>query len=269
MKDNSFSPRFESYRLHYRENNLLGKSRIGRRRMLKGTVALGLAGIGLFAGPSIGKFLHLPTGGVAHAEIPYDGAAAASWADQYAITDGTDYSTQTQGGDLESNGDDCTNFVSNAMLHGGFPMDEQWYSITDSSGNWQYGSDNDHPWTVAPDLLDYLLGMNLAVVINTFTGPQRGSNPTNGLAQGDLVFFSWKNDGNYTHVVIQTVGVVDNSGNEFDQVDAHTTDRYRAFWTLEDFWQDDPGHIPNPNNVGIAAVHVLYNTAPALYLPSF
>jgi len=41
-----------------------------------------------------------------------------------------------------------------------------------------------------------------------------------------------------------------------DRVDAHTADRLGVFWTLEDFWSDDRGHIPNPNNVAIYLMHI-------------
>jgi hypothetical protein len=65
-------------------------------------------------------------------------------------------------------------------------------------------------------------------------------------------------------MAFQTVGGVDSNGYPYDQVDAHTDDRLHVFWTLEDFWS-----VSDPNNVAIYAVHIVFNTASALYLPTY
>lgn len=164
-------------------------SYMGRRNLLKAATALGLASVGVLGNPISQEFLGVSWTKKVFAEpsaaFQYDGNAAAIWADKYAISSGTDYSQQTQGGDYESlilwkpweGDDDCTNFISNAMFQGGFPMDTQWYSRRDSKGNWQNGNAGFHPWTVATDLYNYLLyetgyGQLLGLPL---LGPQKGS----------------------------------------------------------------------------------------------
>jgi hypothetical protein len=87
------------------------------------------------------------------------------------------------------------------------------------------------------------------------------NHPTNGLAPGDLVFFSWGNNAGTStegiaHMAIQTFR---DKGS--DRVDAHTADRQGVFWTLEEFWKDDPDHIPDPNKVAIYTMHITNNKA--------
>lgn len=234
------------------------------------------------------------------ADFSYDGAKAAQWADEYAISSGTNYTSITQGGvNLEpswweqlagSAGTDCTCFVSNALLQGGFAPDNQWYcndsnhdgdngyhpwSVEFGVGtNTQQLNNNSsngfgyHPWTVPGDLFYYMQSTGYGYVVSKFVGPQWGTNNTNGLAQGDLVFFSWKNDENIDHMAIQTTGLLDSNGYSTDHVDAHSSDRSSVFWTLEDFWQND-GDIPDRNNVAIYVMHISSNTATALYVPSY
>lgn len=278
MSNNFRSPRSKLC-LSHADNNPLRNSRVGRRQLLKGVAALGLAGISLMSSPFIDRLINAPSKGtaLADASFQYYGEAAAAWADQYAISGDSNYSQNTQGGDLEppwwepwNNGDDCTNFVSNAMYQGGFPMDDQWFSYIDSNGNWQYGVSGFHPWTYAPDLYAYLMTTQYGQLLTPLlVGPQRESNPTNGLVPGDLLFFSWKNDGNLNHMAIQSTGGVDSNGYPYDQVDTHTSDHLQIFWTLEDFWSGDSGDIPDPNNVAMYRVHIVPNVATSLYIPTY
>lgn len=261
MKKNVYSFGTPSSRLHEQNENPSRSGFMGRRALLKVAAGLGVAGVG--AGALVGGASWMRKAFAA--APPYDGNGAAVWADTYAISSTSGYSSQTQGGDFESiniwpprlGGDDCTNFVSNCMYNGHLPMDKQWFSYKDSSGNWQYGASGYHPWTVAPDLYDYLTKKTgYGTLINTFTGPQKGKTPRNGLVPGDVLFYSWNGDGTINHAAIQTFPGLDSNTMYYDQADEHTSDRLRVFWTLEDFWD-----VPDKTKVKVYCVHIVSNTA--------
>jgi cell wall-associated NlpC family hydrolase len=281
MKKNVYSSNTASPRLHEPGETPSRSGFMGRRTLLKAAAGLGVVGVG--AGTLIGGTSWMkkafaayapPTGGGAL----YDGMAAAAWADKYAVTDGTDYSQQTQGGDNDHpGGDDCTNFVSNCMYQGGQPMDNQWFSreevtypVTGDPSSpipplpitvWVYGNPGYHPWTVAPDLYDYLTNKtDYGVTTNIFHGPQKGKMPRNGLVPGDLIFYSWLGDGQINHVAIMSTPGRGSNNQLFDQADEHTSNRKQVFWSLEDFWADS-GLVPDNTKVTMYCVHINTNTA--------
>lgn len=53
-------------------------------------------------------------------------------------------------------------------------------------------------------------------------------------AQGDVVLYDWNNDGVYDHEAIVTAsdGSNPDGTTNWDLVDAHTNNRYHAYWTL-------------------------------------
>ncbi len=227
---------------------------MSRRKLIGG-------GLALVGGMALGIDL-FPKNARAQALFQYDGMAAANYADKWAISNG---GYPSQGGDKESRGDDCTNFASNAMFAGGFPMDDQWYSYGNWFG-WQYSS----AWVNADYLFDYLYKTGYGQFTHGYQGYQRGITNTNGLQPGDLIFFSWKNNGYINHMAIQTTGGVDQWGSPYDEVDAHTDNRLHVFWTLEDFWeQASRATIPDPNNVAVYTVHIVTNTATNIYIPTY
>jgi cell wall-associated NlpC family hydrolase len=264
MKNNVSSVNTPSSHPHAQSENPSRNGLIGRRALLKVAAGLGVVGVG--AGTLVGGATWLKKAFAA--APPYDGNGAAVWADTYAISSSSDYSNHTQGGDFESisvfpprlGGDDCTNFVSNCMYNGNLPMDSDWFSYKDSSGNWQYGKSGYHPWTVAPDLYDYLTKKTgYGQLINTFQGPQKGKTPRNGLAPGDVLFYDWGTGEGISHAAIMTFPGLDSNTRYYDQADEHTSDRLRVFWTLEDYWDG-----LDPTKVKVYCVHIVSNTATIL-----
>ncbi len=57
---------------------------------------------------------------------------------------------------------------------------------------------------------------------------------SSGLSKGDLVFYDWTNNGSLDHVSIRVATGVDPARTSWngDLVDAHTSTRYHAYWTL-------------------------------------
>ena len=270
MKKNVYSFNTPSSRLHEQSENPSRNGFMGRRALLKVAAGLGVVGVG--AGTLLGGASWMRKASAAY--FLYDGNAAAAWADKYAISSGTDYSQQTQGGDFEqwlvfSGGDDCTNFASNSMFHGSFPMDSQWFSrvvtttryergVAVPVRTWEYGVSGYHPWTVAPDLYNYLTNKTgYGVLVNTFQGPQKNKMSTNGLVAGDIIFYSWNGDGQINHTAIMTTPGRDSNNKLFDRVDEHTSDRKQIFWSLEDFWDSSLDRA----KVTMYCVHINTNTA--------
>lgn len=211
---------------------------------------------GLGSGSGAGSGISYSTNG---APFPYDGAAAASYADQYALTD---VDESVSGSLILRHGDDCTNFASNCLYAGGMPMSDGWYS---QQAGWplQYFADHGYStawyhtdsWTVAPALYQYLAANQLAAQVNVFA-PGAPLPAYNGLVPGDLVFFDWGNSqhgSGITHVVVQTMPGYDGNGNAVDLVDAHSNARLQVPWYLPD--------NQDASTTTIYCVHILGNTA--------
>ena len=174
----------------------------------------------------------------------YSGAAAAAYADKYALGANPAYP------DLSANGGggDCTNFVSQAMLAGGWVMtgtatqtdDTYWHFIRTSSTTGSYT----RTWSAANNLWRYEAYTPYSVFegkwnpgsaswLTAFTpGPVKS---------GDVILYNWYNDDNSstasTHWSMQTgYGTTQNGQPPLNiygnYVDEHTTNRYHVFWSL-------------------------------------
>lgn len=176
----------------------------------------------------------------------YNGGTAASYADQYALNGNSQY---------PSFSDDCTNFVSQALNHGGEQMvnynylpsnDGAWYMYY-SSYNWLWSNS----WSVAGDQWQYLHNSGHASQWYTWSGKSYATNHS-GLYAGDVLYYSWDaatTGGRIDHVAIQVQDNYDNRNNYTSVVDEHTTNRYHVNWTLYDFNQ-------KATTTQIYAVHV-------------
>lgn len=159
----------------------------------------------------------------------YDGWGAASYADKYWKYYNGQYPKFTS---------DCTNFVSQAMYEGGgIPFDkdgifsrDRWYCYWDGGG-WRYVP----PWTVAHDLLKWILNDNHGSDRGSWGYPQPN---TTTIARGDIISYDFYDDGkmNHSSIVVawgtDTVPVSDWTG---DLIDAHTSDHYHAIWHLRPY----------------------------------
>jgi hypothetical protein len=173
----------------------------------------------------------LGSAGDAAAYVPN---AAAAYADQYWNHCGTlKYPCFSN---------DCTNFVSQAIRAGGYPLhcvgcdtndDHNWY-IQNVNNRippiWQY-SDS---WSYAQNLRNILiLDVPGGYTAGTYPGTSTLANPAGG--KGDVFFYDWDSISEtrpIDHASIN-VGYGSTDDNKYgDFVDSHTNNRHHAFWTL-------------------------------------
>lgn len=184
-----------------------------------------IAMVGILASVGLGLW-------AAPATLAYNPTAAAAYADQWVLS-----SSWCSGRTCFSN--DCANFVSYALHYGGgyafagYPTgshtdDHNWYVWQDPRHLWEYT----HSWSVARDLYTFQMwhypGGWLEGTVGGATVYMQ-----DGLIPGDLVFFDWDGVGGIDHVAIQVAyGTDQNSGYTGDLVDAHSSNRYHAIWSL-------------------------------------
>jgi cell wall-associated NlpC family hydrolase len=169
----------------------------------------------------------------------YNGTAAAQYADTYWNSYNRAYPS------FANKGGDCTNFVSQALYAGGIKMrtsptysgNAAWYMLQNrKSYSWSV------TWVNAQDnsifLQQYLLPGAIKVVADVY-GRAPGETVSDGNAQpGDVVLYDWNNDGTFDHEAIITAsdGTTNTDGStNYDLVDAHTNNRYHAYWTLAQY----------------------------------
>ena len=71
----------------------------------------------------------------------------------------------------------------------------------------------------------------------SYYGVAPGALVASNAAQGDVVLYDWDNDGVYDHesIIVASDGTnLDGTAN-WDLVDAHTNNRYHAYWTLTQY----------------------------------
>jgi hypothetical protein len=173
---------------------------------------------------------------IAASAFAYDGAAAAAYADTYW----QNYSSAWPS--FANRGGDCTNFVSQALYSGGIAMrtspaysgDAAWYMLPKTGRRWTYSL----PWINAQDqsifALRYLAGV---AQVASYYGVAAGETVADHASQGDIVLYDWNNDGVYDHeaIVVASDGANPDGTADWDLVDAHTNNRYHAYWTLAQY----------------------------------
>ncbi|HZT85456.1 MAG TPA: amidase domain-containing protein, partial [Gaiellaceae bacterium] len=168
----------------------------------------------------------------ASAAFAYDGAAAAGYADTYWQSFNPAWPS------FANSGGDCTNFVSQALYAGGIGMRPSptysggaaWYMVK-KRNRWSYAAS----WVNAQDqsifLLQHLPGV---VQVASYYGLAPGATAADHAQQGDVVLHDWNNDGVYDHeaIITSSDGTNPDGTINWDLVDAHTNNRYHAYWTL-------------------------------------
>jgi hypothetical protein len=146
------------------------------------------------------------------AVLTFDRAAAAAYADKYALSYNSTYTHFSA---------DCANFGSQVMFAGGYPKfgssyeSGWWY---DKNGTSSPGDDDySHAWIACIPQQDAwnLKYTNVAASIGD-------------VGKGDYVYYDWTGNGTWDHVA-ELVG--SNSAGQ-KVVDAHTTDHYHVYWKL-------------------------------------
>jgi hypothetical protein len=178
----------------------------------------------------------------------YNGGGAANYADQYAVSPNSAYPNI-----WINAGDDCTDFVSQAMHSGGgYPFrgnlwtgnvydDHNWFIFQPWPFYWWFS----HSWSVAPELRNFLL-------LDWYGGWWRGETTGNsntstdfwrrwptymGLTRGDVLFYDWGRGQGWSHASMLVAQGGYSSGNHWygDLVDAHSNNHWHAFWDLSEY----------------------------------
>jgi hypothetical protein len=172
---------------------------------------------------------------LASAAFAYSGAAAAAYADTYWQTYNPAWPS------FANSGGDCTNFVSQALYAGGIGMrtsptysgNAAWYMVK-KRNRWSYAA----PWVNAQDQSIFLLQDLPGVTkVASYYGLAPGATAADHAEQGDVVLYDWNNDGVFDHEAILTAsdGTNSDGSTNWDLVDAHTNNRYHAYWTLAQY----------------------------------
>ena len=142
---------------------------------------------------------------------------------------------------------DCTNFISQALLNGGMKMRG---TSVDEGSKWawwyKHGPVNaldswSHPWSVAHDNYRFHQATERGRVVSKYWG----------VTIGDLLYADWEEDGRRDHVMIFT----GNSPKDGLRVSGHTSDRKNvdASWWMAKAKADDSN-----NSVGFDYYHINY-----------
>jgi hypothetical protein len=165
----------------------------------------------------------------------YNGAAAAGYADTYEQNYNPAWPS------FANSGGDCTNFVSQALYAGGISMrpsptysgDAAWYMVK-KRNRWSYAASWVNAQHQSIFMLQYLPGVTQ---VASYYGLAPGATAADHAEQGDVVLYDWNNDGVYDHEAIVTAsdGANPDGTTNWDLVDAHTNNRYHAYWTLAQY----------------------------------
>ena len=159
--------------------------------------------------------------GAAAASLSYSGSKAATYADYWTCD--TNTGVLCRNGAYQSLGNDCTNFVSQALHAGGLPY---------SSGAWEW-KPYDRAWAYAPSLIGFIQHHYPNSTFTRYSGSGLSAHYTSGLV-GDLVFYDWGKGSGYSHVAMivgwGTRGYYYTQYGAGDYMDQHTSDRYHAPW---------------------------------------
>jgi len=172
---------------------------------------------------------------IASAAFAYNGSAAAAYADTYWLNYNPAWPS------FANSGGDCTNFVSQALYAGGITMRTSptfsgaaaWYMVK-KKNRWSYATSWVNAQQQSIFLLQYLPGVTQ---VASYYGLAPGATAPDQAQQGDVVLYDWNNDGVYDHEAIVTAsdGANPDGTTNWDLVDAHTNNRYHAYWTLAQY----------------------------------
>lgn len=116
--------------------------------------------------------------------------------------------------------DDCTNFISQCLYHGGAPM----RGMPIRNQGWWYRNDSwSFSWAVAHSLRWYLSGSRQGLRGKELDRPE-------DLLPGDVICYDFQGDGRWDHTTI----VVNKDANGMPLVNAHTNNSRNRYWTYED-----------------------------------
>lgn len=117
-------------------------------------------------------------------------------------------------------GHDCTNFTSQAMHNNGghIPDDNAGSRVWYYYWTWPFPTYS-RSWSVVGTQYDFLKNDGRGTVYNQ----------ASSLSVGDIIYYDWTNDGYLDHSAV----VVAKDTNSRPRIDAHSNNRYHAFWDLK------------------------------------
>lgn len=196
--------------------------------------------------------------GAATGTVTYNGAAAATYADAYALN--ADTPTYPY---LDS---DCTNFVSQAVYNGGYPFvndggsgtDTWWFHNNGQAKNQEWLYDYSPSWVAVQDFYNFMMADSPGgTPEGTASGSSEAATTPLTMISGDLLSYDWGQGEGMSHFAMQTgLGVDPNSGWVGNYVDYHTTNRYHAFWSLKPYnayWSTTTVYFTHVNSSAIIA----------------
>jgi Putative amidase domain len=191
--------------------------------------------------------LQTPGVGVASASplgYTYNRAAAVAYAHQWSCNGTTDCRNDAY---YNLQDEDCTNFVSQALLAGGvtqtkagYGYEQWWYDGKEDP--WPFGAiHRSLSWALVTNLSTQLqaTGRATGVVLTDMTTKYSGANP----AGGDIFMYDWGKGEGYSHLSLSTgreayypytdpngISYTSITGGSGDSISQHSTDRDHAPW---------------------------------------
>ena len=223
-----------------------------------GTITLQIAGIsgGICGALLTAELISIPVTGAA-----YNGQAAASYADYWAGTP-ADPSRHNPSYNYFST-DDCTNFLSQAVIARGFPQTSPGlYTdlsrfFNNTSAQWAQNiplqsveqRQSSLTASLVVDFKNYSINNNHATAVGNFAYTVNGviqhapSFTPSNVVTGDPIYYDWTSDAQIDHAAIQVGSGVDPDSKYYGNlVDENTSNRTNAFWTLKPYyanWQQE------------------------------
>jgi cell wall-associated NlpC family hydrolase len=173
------------------------------------------------------------------ASASYNGVAAANYANSWAMSENTNYAYFS--------GDDCTNFVSQAMVNGTYPVTRGWWQTTSYFYNDTFNAYNGNYYlettdgreesisaTVAIDLYQNFQSSPDATYVGSYSYAADGAPPKympSKITKGDVLFFDWTGSG-ISHANMMVGSGTDSGGYVGDWIDQHSTDRFQEYWVM-------------------------------------
>lgn len=112
----------------------------------------------------------------------------------------------------------------------GYSGDAAWYMLQSKGRRWSYSLS----WINVQAHRSFLLSLPGVTQVAQYFGVAPGQLVASNASQGDVVLYDWDDDGVYDHesIVVASDGTGTDGAPIWDLVDAHTNDRYHAYWTL-------------------------------------
>jgi hypothetical protein len=170
--------------------------------------------------------------------LTYNRSAAAQYADQWAMSHDPNFR------DYSGQGEDCQNFVSQAVWTGGYPLrGNSSNDPTDPRYWWWDGGflglfpSNSNSWSVTYTSTQFFnTDSPGARLLGFAAGTDAGTAPT-GRGVGDIVYYNWDATQISHSAILVGLNTTDPQTPTLsgDVVDAHTTAHLHAIWTLRPY----------------------------------